>query len=87
MSDLEFRPVTEVEWPAFLENVRTTFGGSVAPGDEAPEKRAWDLERSVAAFEGGDPVGCAGAYDFDLTLPGLPTSPADDPPGLVAGDE
>lgn len=76
MSDLEFRPVAEDEWPAFLENVRTTFGGSVAPGDEAPEKRAWDLERSVAAFEGGDPVGCAGAYDFDLTLPGLTTSPA-----------
>ena len=76
MSDLEFRPVTEDEWPAFLETVRVAFGAAVAPGDEAPEKRTWDLARSVAAMQDGQPVGCAGSFDFDLTLPGLTTAPA-----------
>ena len=76
MSDLEFRPVTEDEWPAFLETVRVAFGAAVAPGDEAPEKRTWDLARSVAAMQDGQPIGCAGSFDFDLTLPGLTTAPA-----------
>ena len=76
MSDLEFRPVTEDEWPAFLETLRIAFGTLPAPGDEAPEKRPWAIERSVAALQDGQPVGCAGSFDFDLTLPGLTTAPA-----------
>lgn len=76
MTDLEFRAVTEEEWPAFLETVRIAFGALPAPGDEAPEKRPWPIERSVAALQEGRPVGCAGSFDFDLTLPGLTSAPA-----------
>lgn len=76
MSDLEIRSVTEAEWPAFLETVRIAFGTLPAPGDEVPEKRGWPIGRSVAAFEDRQPVGCAGAYEFELTLPGLTTTPA-----------
>jgi predicted acetyltransferase len=76
VSDLEFRAVTDEEWPAFLETLRIAFGTLPAPGDEAPEKRPWAIERSVAALQDGRPVGCAGSYDFDLTLPGLTTAAA-----------
>ncbi|HUP85879.1 MAG TPA: GNAT family N-acetyltransferase [Acidimicrobiales bacterium] len=76
MSDLEFRSVTDAEWPEFLETLRMAFGALPAPGDEAIEKRPWAIERSMAALEDGHPVGCAGSYDFDLTLPGLTTAPA-----------
>lgn len=76
MSDLEFRSVTDAEWPEFLETLRMAFGTLPAPGDEAIEKRPWAIERSMAALEDGHPVGCAGSYDFDLTLPGLTTAPA-----------
>lgn len=76
MSDLEFRRVAEEEWPGFLETLRMAFGMLPAPGDEAPEKRPWAIERSVAALDGPHAVGCAGSYDFDLTLPGLTTAPA-----------
>jgi predicted acetyltransferase len=73
---LDVRAATEGEWPGFLETVRIAFGTLPSPGDEAPEKRGWPIERSVAAFEDGAVVGCAGAYEFDLTLPGLTTAPA-----------
>ena len=76
MTDLEIRGVKEAEWPSFFETVRVAFGTLPSPGDDAPEKRAWPLSRAWAAFDGGQAVGCAGAYEFDLTLPGLTTAPA-----------
>ena len=76
MSDLEIRGVKESEWPSFFETVRIAFGTLPATGDDAPEKRAWPIQRAWAAFDGGRAVGCAGAYEFDLTLPGLTTAPA-----------
>lgn len=76
MSDLEVRAATEKEWPAFLETVRIAFGGLPAPGDEVPEKRAWPLSRSLAVFDGPVAAGCAAAFEFDLTLPGLTSAPA-----------
>jgi predicted acetyltransferase len=72
----EVRTATEEDWPAFLESVRIAFGTLPSPGDEAPEKRGWPIERSHAVFEGGMAVGCAGAYEFDLTLPGCTTTAA-----------
>lgn len=76
MSGFEFRSVVEAEWASFLETDRISFGLLPAPGDEAAEKRPWDIERSVAAVEGDRVVGCAGAYDFELTLPGGASVPA-----------
>jgi predicted acetyltransferase len=75
VSDLEFRGVTEDEWPAFVETVRLGFGG-LPTDQDVPENRQWPLERAVGAFEDGRPVGAAGAYDFGLTLPGLTIAPA-----------
>jgi predicted acetyltransferase len=76
VSDLEFRAVTEEEWPELLQTVRIAFGTLASPGDEAPDKRPWAIERSVAALEDGHSVGGAGSYDFDLTLPGRTSAPA-----------
>jgi predicted acetyltransferase len=73
---VEYRPVTEEEWPEFLDADRLSF--SIRPGDDeyAAERRAWPIERSVAAFEDGRIVGTAGAYPFELTLPGCVSVPA-----------
>lgn len=76
MSDLEVRAVAEEEWPGFVETVQIAFGGLPSPGDEAPEKRAWPIERSVAAFDAGAAVGCAGSFPFELTVPGCTSVPA-----------
>ncbi|HVF33680.1 MAG TPA: GNAT family N-acetyltransferase [Acidimicrobiales bacterium] len=76
MTDLEVRGVKESEWPSFFETVRVAFGTLPAAGDDAPEKRAWPIQRAWAAFDEGRAVGCAGAYEFDLTLPGRTTAPA-----------
>lgn len=70
MSGFDVRTVAEDEWPGFVETVQIAFGGLPSPGDEAPEKRAWPIERSVAAFDGGLAVGCAGSFPFELTVPG-----------------
>lgn len=73
---VEYRPVTEAEWPEFLDVDRLAF--SVRPGDDeyAPERRAWPIDRSVAAVDDGRIVGTAGAYPFELTLPGCVSVPA-----------
>jgi predicted acetyltransferase len=76
VSGFEVRPATEDEWPGFVESDRIPFGILPAEEDLAPERRAFPLDRTVGAFEGGRVVGTAAAFEFDLTLPGLTTAPA-----------
>jgi predicted acetyltransferase len=54
-----------------------TFGEESSPEDVIEhERRYFEFDRSLAAFDGGDLVATAGAFTFDLTLPGLATVPA-----------
>ena len=76
MADFEIRPVTDNEWPGFVRTTLTAFGNVASDDDVSIDRRAWDLERSVAAVADGGVVGTAGAYTFDLTVPGLVTTPA-----------
>ncbi|MFI5045427.1 MAG: GNAT family N-acetyltransferase [Acidimicrobiia bacterium] len=74
--DLELRPITEEEYPAFYRAVSTAFGG--IPRDE--DLRAWGKElvpdRTLAVFDDGDIVATAGAHSFHLTVPGGARVPA-----------
>lgn len=74
-SDVEVRAATEEEWPSFIRTTNTAFGSLPSDEDTTPERRSFDIERSVAAVVDGQVVGTAGAFTFDMTLPGLTTAP------------
>ena len=74
--DFEMRAVNEDEVKSYIRAVEAGFGGT--PTDE--EAETWEVtferERSIAVFDGSTIVGTAGAYTFDMTLPGGTTVPA-----------
>ena len=71
----EIRPIHEDELPTFVRTDSAAFGG--VPSDEDIElmRHGFEFDRSLAAFDGSCMVGTAGAYSFDLTLPGLTSIP------------
>jgi predicted acetyltransferase len=72
--DVELRAVSIEELPAFLWADSTGFGHAV---DRARRNMAaWELDRTVAAFERDRIVGVSRNYSFELTLPGGALVPA-----------
>ena len=72
--DVELRAVSMDELPAFLWADSTGFGHAV---DRARRNMAaWELDRTVAAFERDRIVGVSRNYSFELTLPGGALVPA-----------
>lgn len=68
--DVELRPVTEDEYPAFARSVGAVFG-HVVEDDEIPRWRSvTTIERTIAGFDGGEVVCTSGAHQFDLSVPG-----------------
>lgn len=72
----EIRPVTLDEFKTYGRAAGVAF--SEQPSDDELEgwKLTFEPERSLATFDEGEIVGTAGAYTFDLTLPGLTLTPA-----------
>ncbi len=72
---LEIRPITPDEFAEFRRVDNAAFG--TVPGDDTLDeaRRGFEIDRSLAAFDAGRIVGTAGAYSFDLILPGLTTLP------------
>jgi predicted acetyltransferase len=68
--DLELRAITDDERRAFNRAVATAFGGipTEAELDEWGDELA--VDRTLAAFDGDEIVANAGAYTFELTVPG-----------------
>ncbi|HEX5569566.1 MAG TPA: GNAT family N-acetyltransferase [Streptomyces sp.] len=71
MTSTDLRVLRREQWDAWYENFELAFGGVPEPA----EKRAlWreltELDRSVAAWDGGQLVGTAGAFSFRLSVPG-----------------
>ena len=65
------RPVSSEEFDAFHRVVMHAFHGSPLSEDDRQLVPArLEFDRSLAAFDGGTPVGTAGAYTFQLTVPG-----------------
>lgn len=74
---IEFRsPEGADELRAAMEAAESAFGGVLEEADWERESKMVRLERSVAAFDGGRPVGFAAAYEFELTVPGGPVPTA-----------
>lgn len=73
----ELRTLRPEDWDEWYGKLDLAFGGV----PEAPEEQAlWrdlvELERSMAAWDGGEIVGCAGAFSFRMTVPGGALVPA-----------
>jgi predicted acetyltransferase len=72
------RPVSSEEFDAFHTVDMHAFQGSpLSPEDRQLVLSHLEFDRSLAAFDGDTPVGAAGAYTFQLTVPGsaaLPTA-------------
>ena len=68
---IEIRPPAEDELRAAMTAAEVAFGtGVVEDEDWERERKALPASRALAAFDGGRPVALAGAYQFDLTIPG-----------------
>jgi predicted acetyltransferase len=67
---LDIRPITPDEYRNFMVAEGIAFGGRPSDADLEQRRATFELDRSLAAFEDGQIVATAGAYSFDLTLPG-----------------
>jgi predicted acetyltransferase len=67
---IEIRPPGADELRAAMEAAETAFGAEVTDDDWERERKILAPERAIAAFDAGKPVALAGAYEFDLTIPG-----------------
>jgi predicted acetyltransferase len=65
------------DWDRWYDTLLRAFGGV---GETAQERALWKeltpCERSLGVWDGDDPVGTAGAFDFRLTVPGGASVPA-----------
>ncbi|MFE7135373.1 GNAT family N-acetyltransferase [Streptomyces sp. NPDC057638] len=72
----ELRVLRPDEWDPWFSNLELAFGGI----QEAEEKRSLyrkhtEFERSLAVWDGTECVGTAGAFSFQVTVPGGQTVP------------
>ena len=67
---VEIRAVDDQEFGAFSHSLQTAFGNQPTPEEVAGWRGITELDRSLAAFEGSRLVATAGAFSFDLTVPG-----------------
>lgn len=71
MTTIDVRVLRPDQWDVFYDRLERAFGG---PPEPEEERRLWqritDPERMIAAWEGTELVGTAGAFSFRMTLPG-----------------
>ncbi|HUQ21830.1 MAG TPA: GNAT family N-acetyltransferase [Gaiellaceae bacterium] len=68
---IEIRAPAEDELRAAMIAAEVAFGsGAIEDDDWERERQALPAPRALAAFDGAKPVALAGAYKFDLTIPG-----------------
>ncbi|GAC1387431.1 MAG: GNAT family N-acetyltransferase [Acidimicrobiales bacterium] len=73
---VEIRGVDEQEYVALSQTLQAAFGNQPTPEEVAGWRSITELDRSLAAFEGNRLVATAGAFTFDLSVPGEKTIPA-----------
>ncbi|MDQ3468150.1 MAG: GNAT family N-acetyltransferase, partial [Actinomycetota bacterium] len=67
---IELRVPDEDEWPRVAHADGRAFGGAFTDEEIARVRSTVELDRFRIAVDGGDIVGAAGSYGFDMTLPG-----------------
>ncbi len=73
---VELRVPREDEFVDFMRPVWRGFGDPEPTDAHVDDTRLlWELDRSIGALDGTEWVGAAGAFTFDVTLPGGTTAP------------
>ncbi|MGH9186160.1 MAG: GNAT family N-acetyltransferase [Acidimicrobiales bacterium] len=72
---LEIRPITDDEYITAYQVCGKAFGEDSNEENWQAERKWWEADRSLGVWDGGALVATAGAYSFDLTLPGGTTTP------------
>src|SRR5258706_11406003 len=86
MPEYQLRPVVDEEFPAFARAVEAAFGSQPDDDDIAEWRGLTEFDRTIAVFDGDEIVANAGAFTFDLTLPGsVPERGGSLPSTQVAG--
>src|SRR5436190_20911234 len=68
--DIEIRPVTEADDVAYYDAMDRAFGHRFSHDDLDLVRSITERDRTLAAFDGSDIVGTAGAFSLTLTVPG-----------------
>jgi len=68
--DLEYRSPSAEEFEAVYRAVYIAFGDEPKDDDVERARRTMPVDRVLAAWNGGRPVGVAASYPFELTVPG-----------------
>lgn len=68
--DVQIRPITADEHPAYYRRLSAAFGSDATPERIEAYTRVVELDRSLSAWDGGECVGTAGAFSFDMAVPG-----------------
>ena len=74
--DFELRPVADDEVGSFLRCSESSFGIQLDDEGIEVEAEAVEVDRTLAVFDRTSMVATAGAFSFQLMLPGLRTAPA-----------
>lgn len=72
----ELRRTTEDEFPRYIRCLEDAFGFHADEENVVDIRASTEIDRTVAVFDGDDIVGTAGAYTFELTVPGDTVVPA-----------
>lgn len=68
---IEIRPPVEDELRSAMDAAQIAFGSTAVEDEEYKRERTvLPVARALAAWDAGKPVALAGAYKFDLTIPG-----------------
>ena len=70
LAAVEIRPIDESEFGAFVQTMTYAFGEDVDPDSDERFRAIIEWDRTVAAFDGAELVGTAGAFSYELTVPG-----------------
>jgi len=74
--DVELRPITAAELSAFTESEVAGFGYRPSTAQLEAARNLTELDRTIAVFDADRIVGTAGAFSFELTVPGPAFVPA-----------
>jgi predicted acetyltransferase len=66
----EVRGLEDGQWDDWFDRTDRVFGGSAPPEERARLKAVAEVDRSIAAWDGDEIVGSAGAYSFRMSVPG-----------------
>jgi predicted acetyltransferase len=71
LEGIEVRTVAGDDYVSWSRAISTGFGNQLEADEDAERWRpGWEQDRAIGAYRGDRAVGTAGAYSFDMTVPG-----------------